>query len=151
MSQLSLVIGSDHAGLNLKNHLCKWLADQGYAIEDYGVYSPESMDYPDIAAKVGRAVAAQQFERGILVCGSGIGVAIAANKIAGIRAVCCQDTISARLSREHNNANILTLGERLSTEMVAQEIVSTWLQTDFQAGRHCQRVDKITALESTDA
>lgn len=142
-----LALGSDHAGLNLKNHLLDWLREQGHDVHDYGVHSPESMDYPDIAATVARAVASGQHAKGIIVCGSGLGVSIAANKIAGIRAVPCTDPISARLSREHNDCNVLTLGERLTTPMVAEEIITTWLKAEFQAGRHCQRVDKITALE----
>lgn len=145
-----LAIGSDHAGLNLKNHLVQWLRERGHEVEDHGVHSPESMDYPDIAATVARAVAGAK-GRGILVCGSGIGVAIAANKIAGIRAVPCQDPIAARLSREHNDSNLLTLGERLTTPMVAEQIVQVWLETAFAGGRHCGRIDKITALEQEHA
>ncbi|HEY9841520.1 MAG: ribose 5-phosphate isomerase B [Candidatus Sericytochromatia bacterium] len=147
----SIAIGSDHAGLNLKQHLLGWLREQGHQVEDYGVHSPESMDYPDIAATVGRAVAAGSHAKGILVCGSGIGVAIAANKIHGIRAVPCQDPIAARLSREHNDTNLLTLGERLTTPMVAEEIVTAWLTAAFAGGRHCRRVEKISALEQEHA
>lgn len=147
----SLAIGSDHAGLNLKNHLVQWLRAQGRSVEDYGVHTGESMDYPDIAATVARAVAAGTHHQGILVCGSGIGVAIAANKVAGIRAVPCQDPISARLSREHNDTNVLTLGERLTTPMVAEEIVTAWLAGVFAEGRHCRRIDKIAALEQEHA
>ena len=147
MAEITLAIGSDHAGLKLKNHLLEWLRAQGHTVEDYGVHSPESMDYPDIAATVARAVAAGHQHRGILVCGSGIGVSIAANKIAGIRAVPCQDPIAARLSREHNDSNLLTLGERLSTPMVAEVIVTAWLEAEFAGGRHCQRIDKISTLE----
>lgn len=143
----TLAIGSDHAGLNLKNHLVAWLRAQGREVEDYGVTTPESMDYPDIAATVARAVSDGVHARGLLVCGSGLGVAIAANKIAGIRAVSCVDPIAARLSREHNDANVLTLGERLTTPMVAEEIVTVWLATAFAGGRHLQRVEKLRALE----
>lgn len=148
MVSFQLAMGCDHAGLNLKNHLVQWLQNQGHSVKDFGVYNTQSMDYPDIAATVAQSVAKGDYQRGILVCGSGIGVSIAANKIAGIRAVPCQDTISARLSRQHNDTNVLTLGERLTTSMIAEEIVTVWLQTEFEAGRHCQRVDKITALES---
>ena len=143
----SLAIGSDHAGLNLKQHLVGWLREQGYEVQDYGVHSSDSMDYPDIAAEVAQAVAAVSNGRGILVCGSGIGVSIAANKVAGIRAVPCQDPVAARLSRQHNDSNLLTLGERLTTSLVAEAIVSAWLETPFEAGRHTRRIDKITALE----
>lgn len=148
MASFQLAVGCDHAGLNLKNHLVQWLQSQGHRVNDFGVYTNQSMDYPDIAATVAHAVASGDYPRGILICGSGIGVSIAANKVAGIRAVPCQDIISARLSRQHNDTNVLTLGERLTTSMVAEEIVTVWLETEFQAGRHCQRVEKISALES---
>lgn len=151
MNSPSLAIGSDHAGLQLKNHLVQWLQQRGHTVTDYGVNSPASVDYPDIAATVGRAVAAGSSPLGILVCGSGIGVSIAANKVPGVRAAHCHDPLSARLSREHNNANILTLGERLVTPLVAEEIVSAWLEAQFAGGRHQQRVAKITALEAPDA
>lgn len=148
MSDTSLALGSDHAGLNLKNHLFDWLQKQGYTVKDYGVHLPESMDYPDIAATVAKAVASKAHSKGILVCGSGIGVAIAANKISGIRAARCQDSLSARLSREHNDANILTLGDRLVTPMVAEEIVAVWLNTAFEGGRHQRRIDKLATLDT---
>lgn len=144
----TLILGSDHAGLKLKNHLLQWLQGQAYTVEDCGVFTPESMDYPDIAATVGRQVLATSEALGILVCGSGIGVAIAANKLRGIRAAHCHDPISARLSRQHNNANVLTLGERLVTPLLAEEIVRAWLAATFEGGRHQQRVDKMAALES---
>lgn len=143
-----LILGSDHAGLTLKNHLLQWLQDQGHAVEDCGVFSSESMDYPDIAEAVARQVSASPGSLGILVCGSGIGVSIAANKVHGIRAAHCHDPISARLSRQHNDANVLTLGERLVTPLMAEAIVSAWLAATFEGGRHQQRVDKMTALES---
>lgn len=148
MSEFSLALGSDHAGLSLKNHLVTWLREQGYSIHDYGVHSPESMDYPDIAATVARAVASGQQSQGLLVCGSGIGVAISANKVPGIRAARCHDPLSARLAREHNDANVLTLGDRLITPMVAETVVTAWLEAQFEGGRHQRRVDKIGALES---
>lgn len=144
----TLILGSDHAGLKLKNHLLQWLQEQAYTVQDCGVFTPESMDYPDIAAAVGRQVLATPGALGILVCGSGIGVAIAANKLRGIRAAHCHDPISARLSRQHNDANVLTLGERLVTPLLAEEIVSSWLAAAFEGGRHQQRVDKMAALES---
>lgn len=147
----SLALGSDHAGLNLKNHMAEWLKAQGYEVEDFGTFTPESMDYPDIAATVARAVASGQHGRGLLICGSGLGVAIAANKIDGIRAVTCTDPISARLSREHNDANVLTMGERLTTPMVAEEIAHVWLNTSFAGGRHGRRIEKIQSLEQKHA
>lgn len=148
---MQLVIGSDHAGFNLKQHLVPWLEKQGHKVLDVGPATPDSVDYPDFAATVARAVANGTAEQGILVCGSGIGVAIAANKIAGIRAAQCYDLISARLSRQHNDANIITLGERLVTPTVAEEILSVWLTTAFEGGRHSQRITKIHALEAPDA
>jgi len=151
MSVKKLMLGSDHAGLILKNHLLHCLQEQGYTVEDCGVFNSQSMDYPDIAAQVSRAVANGEAPLGILVCGSGIGVAIAANKIQGVRAAHCHDPISARLSREHNDANILTLGERLVTPLLAEEIVTAWLAAEFAGGRHQNRIDKITALEQHHA
>ncbi|MGV3526742.1 MAG: ribose 5-phosphate isomerase B [Candidatus Sericytochromatia bacterium] len=151
MNSPSLALGADHAGWQLKNHLVQWLQQQGHTVTDYGVNGPASVDYPDLAATVGRAVAAGTQTLGILVCGSGIGVSIAANKVPGVRAAHCHDPISARLSREHNDANVLTLGERLVTPLVAEEIVSAWLEAQFAGGRHQQRVAKITALEASHA
>ena len=148
---LSLVMGSDHAGLQLKNHLVQWLQEQGHTVDDRGVNSPESMDYPDIAGEVAEAVSSGTFKQGILVCGSGIGVAIAANKVSGVRAARCLDPLSASLSRQHNDSNILTLGERLITPTVAETVVKAWLNTEFEGGRHQRRVDKIHSLETPDA
>ncbi len=143
-----LALGSDHAGLQLKNHLAHWLTAQGFSFKDFGVFNADSMDYPDIAKPVAEAVSQGDFSRGILVCGSGIGINISANKVTGIRAAQCHDPVSARLSRQHNNANILTLGERIVTPLLAEEIVSVWLNTPFEGGRHQRRVDKIHDLES---
>jgi len=149
MTQPTLILGSDHAGLHLKNHLLKWLQGQRFQVQDLGVFTPESMDYPDIAEQLARAVVATPDSLGILVCGSGIGVCIAANKIQGARAALCHDPVSAGLSREHNNANILTLGERIITPLLAETVVSAWLAAEFAGGRHQQRVEKITHLENT--
>ena len=107
---MTIAVGSDHGGFVLKQSIVEHLRQSGYSIEDFGVHSPESADYPDVAKKVAEAVARGEYEKGILFCGTGIGVAIAANKVAGIRAANCQDVFSAKMSREHNNANILTLG-----------------------------------------
>lgn len=143
-----LAIGSDHAGLALKNHLLRWLEAQKIPCKDYGVFDTTSMDYPDIARPVAEAVAKGTHERGILVCGSGIGINISANKVHGIRAAQCHDPISAKLSRQHNDANILTLGERIVTPLIAEAIVEAWLNTPFEGGRHQRRVDKIHTLEN---
>lgn len=144
---MRIALGADHGGYVLKEEIKKWLAAQGYEYQDYGTHSADSCDYPDIAAAVAGSVASGQCEKGIIVCGTGIGVSIAANKVKGIRAALCHDTFSARASREHNDANILTLGERVIGRGLALDIVDVWLCSEFAGGRHKARVDKITALE----
>lgn len=144
---MQIAIGSDHGGFVLKEEIKKWLQENGYQYEDFGTHSTESCDYPDIAGAVAQAVASGQDKLGIIVCGTGIGVSIVANKVKGIRAALCHDTFSARASREHNDANILTLGERVIGRGLALEIVEVWLKSEFAGGRHKTRVDKISALE----
>ncbi len=144
---MKVAIGSDHGGFSLKEDIKAYLTELGYEYEDFGVHTTDSVDYPDIAAPVARAIVEGKFERGILICGTGIGIGIAANKVAGIRAALCHDTFSARASREHNNANILTLGERVIGPGLAKDIVKIWLETDFSGGRHERRVEKISQLE----
>lgn len=144
---MKIAIGSDHGGYILKEEIKKWLSENGYEYEDFGTHSTDSCDYPDIARAVARAVAAEPGRLGIIVCGTGIGVSIVANKVKGIRAALCNDTFSARASREHNNANILTLGERVIGRGLALDIVKVWLTSEFAGGRHQTRVDKISALE----
>jgi ribose 5-phosphate isomerase B len=144
---LKIALGSDHGGFNLKEEIKKWLEEKDYGFTDYGTYSTESCDYPDVALKVARAVAAGECTHGILVCGTGIGVSIVANKVPGIRAALCHDTFSARASREHNNANVLALGERVIGRGLALDIVETWLNASFSGGRHQRRVDIINALD----
>lgn len=144
---MKVAIGCDHGGLNLKKEIKELLLSLGHEVEDFGTYSIESCDYPDIAVPVSRAVVEGKAERGILICGTGIGIGIAANKIAGIRAALCHDTFSARASREHNNANVLTLGERVIGIGLAKDIVTIWMATEFEGGRHGRRVEKIMALE----
>lgn len=143
-----IAIGSDHGGFNLKEEVKKMLTEQNVEFRDFGTHSAESIDYPDIACKVGQAVAAGECTRGIIICGTGIGVSIAANKMKGIRAALCHDVFSAQMSREHNDANILTMGERVIGPGLACMIVSTWLKTEFAGGRHGRRVDKISQLEA---
>lgn len=143
---MTIAIGADHAGFELKQYIKNSLEDKGYTVEDFGTYSTESVDYPDFAAPTARAVADGKAEMGILVCGSGIGVNITANKIQGIRAANCLTTEMAALSRQHNNANMLTLGSRLVDEKTAEEIVTTFLETPFEGGRHENRVNKIHSL-----
>ena len=144
---MKVALGSDHAGFAMKGALKAILESWGHEVDDLGAYSEESVDYPDFAAKVGRGVAAGDYEAGILICGTGLGMTIAANKIKGVRAVVAHDTFSARMSRAHNNANVLALGARVIGEGLAEEIVKVWLSTEFEGGRHQRRVDKLTRLE----
>ena len=143
-----LAIASDHGGFALKQEIMAHLKDCGVAFEDLGTYSEESVDYPVYAAKLGRAVAAGEYERGILICGTGIGISMAANKIRGIRCALCSDCYSAEMSRRHNNANVLALGGRTLGAELAKKITDTFLATEFEGGRHQRRVDLIMALES---
>lgn len=143
MDKIKIAIGSDHGGFEYKASIIKALQDKGYEVVDMGTYSPESCDYPIIAKKVARAVAKGDFEKGILVCGTGIGMSMAANKVKGIRAAVCGDTFSARATRAHNNANILCLGQRVVGEGLALDIVNIWLTTKFEGGRHERRVNMI--------
>jgi len=140
-------IGSDHGGFNLKEEIKKLLTEQQIEFRDFGTHSAESVDYPDIAQKVAQSVVAGECTRGIVICGTGIGISIAANKIKGIRAALCHDEFSAKMSREHNDANVLAMGERVIGPGLARMIVSTWLTTEFAGGRHGRRVDKISQLE----
>jgi ribose 5-phosphate isomerase B len=144
---MRIAIGADHAGFGLKEEIRKTLAELGLSVEDFGTKSSDSVDYPDFAEKVARLVAAGEFDRGILVCGTGIGMAIAANKIPGIRAATVTDVEMARLSREHNNANVLAVGGRILDRKRALEIVRAFLETPFAGDRHQRRIDKITNLE----
>jgi ribose 5-phosphate isomerase B len=140
-------LGADHAGFPLKEDLKAWLITGGYDVVDFGTQSAESVDYPDYAAAVGSAMTAGKADCGVLVCGTGIGMAIAANKLPGIRAAACSDAYTARMSREHNDANILALGARITGRDAAIEILETWLAATFAGGRHARRVDKIVALD----
>ena len=144
---MKIAIASDHAGFELKEKLKEFLNELGYGYKDFGTFSKESVDYPDYALRVAESVAEKKFERGILVCGTGIGMSMAANKVPGIRAALCYDEKTARLSREHNDANILTLGARLTSEKKAKEIVKVWLKTEFAGGRHSRRLKKIEEIE----
>jgi len=144
---LKIVIGSDHAGLEMKQEISSNLLEQGYEVIDCGTYSADSVDYPDIAEQVTCEVLKQEIP-GILICGTGIGISIAANKIHGIRAALCTNEYTARLARQHNDANILALGSRVTAVSYALEIVTAFLKTDFEAGRHNKRVEKIGILEN---
>ena len=138
-----IAIGSDHGGYNLKNKIIKFLEEKGYEIKDYGTYSTDSCDYPVYAKAVAKSVANGENEKGILVCGSGIGVSIAANKVKGVRAALCHESHSAMLSRLHNNANVLCLGERITGESLALDIVDVWLKSEYEGGRHQRRIDML--------
>jgi ribose 5-phosphate isomerase B len=144
---MRVALGSDHAGVGLKEEIKRLLDDLQIEYRDFGTHTEEAVDYPDFAESVARPVASGAFDRGILVCGTGIGMAIAANKVAGIRAAPVSDLDSARLAREHNEANVLALGARLTPKERALEIVRAFLDTPFGGGRHERRIRKITALE----
>lgn len=146
-SDSKLVIGSDHAGFDLKETLKAYLAELEYRCEDVGAFSTESVDYPDIALAVAEQVVQQPDRLGIIIDGAGIGSAISANKVPGIRAATCHDVYTARNSRLHNNANVLSMGSRVIGIDVAKDILHTWLNTDFGGGRHKRRVDKIADIE----
>ena len=148
MSRMRIALGADHAGFELKEKIKQHLLTQGFDICDRGTDSAESVDYPDFARAVGEEVSAAKAEWGILVCGAGIGMAIAANKVPGIRAANIHNEIEAQLSREHNNTNVLALGGRMLDETTALGIVDRWLNTAFAGGRHQRRIDKISEMET---
>ena len=143
-----IAIGSDHGGYELKNHIIKHLEEKGIELNDVGCFSEDSVDYPDIAEKVCAEINEGRAERGILICGTGIGISIAANKIKGIRAALCSDVYSAKMCRQHNNANVVCLGGRVTGRELAFMIVDTYLNEQFEGGRHQKRIDKIHALEN---
>lgn len=142
-----IAIGSDHGGVNLKETVKKFLEQKGLEYKDFGTNSTDSCDYPDYAKAVCDAVVSGECDKGILICGTGIGMSIAANKVKGIRAAHVTDTYSAAKTREHNNANVICLGERITGCDLALEIVNAYLNAEFQGGRHQTRVDKIMAFE----
>ncbi|AQM59613.1 MULTISPECIES: ribose 5-phosphate isomerase B [Clostridium] len=144
---MKIALGSDHGGFKLKNEIISYLKENGYEIKDFGTYTTESCDYPEYAQKVAEVVANKEFDFGILVCGTGIGISMSANKVPGIRAALCSDTFSAHATREHNNANILALGERVVGPGLAIDIVKTFLNSEFEGGRHQNRIDKISEIE----
>ncbi len=143
MSRKPIAIASDHAGYDLKTTLARELAEMGYDVLDLGTDGTQSVDYPDFAAALAKVVRAGEAERGVLICGTGIGMAMAANRHPGVRAAVCWDETSARLTREHNDANVLALGARLLGTEVAKDCLRTFLTTDFAGGRHVGRVAKI--------
>lgn len=143
-----IAIGSDHGGYELKEHVKKHLVENGVEVKDFGTFSEASVDYPDCAKPVCEAVINGEAERGILLCGTGIGISIAANKYKGIRAALCSDVYSATMAKQHNNANILCLGGRVTGRELAFMIVDTWLKTEFEGGRHADRIKKIHDIEN---
>ena len=143
---MRIAIGSDHRGFTLKQLIIKLITEAGYGYEDFGCYSSESVDYPDIALKVAEAVAKGDFDRGILICGTGLGMSIAANKVKGIRAAMCYNVFSARRARKHNDANICCLAAEEGKARVPA-IIETFLTTDFEGGRHQERLNKIREIE----
>lgn len=144
---MRIALGSDHGGFLLKSEIKKHLEEKGIEFEDMGCFSTESVDYPDIGQAVGEAIVRGEFDKGIICCGTGIGISISANKVPGIRAALCGDCFSAKASREHNDANVLALGERVIGVELAKMIVDVWLSSEFLGGRHGRRVGKIAKIE----
>jgi len=144
---MRLALGCDHGGLRLKQHIKAVLIELGHTVDDLGTHDSKSTDYPDYAEKVARRVAAGESDRGVLVCGTGIGMSIAANKVDGVRAAVVSDAFSARMASEHNDARVLCLGERVVGTSLAELCLKAWLDAEFEGGRHSRRVDKITALQ----
>jgi ribose 5-phosphate isomerase B len=143
---MRIAIGCDHRGLNLKQFIITLITEAEHSYEDFGCYTTDSVDYPDMAKKVAEAVAKDDFDHGILICDTGIGMSIAANKVKGIRAALCYNAFSARRARQHNDANILCLGAELGQDSIA-EIVEAYVTSEFEGGRHQRRLDKIRAME----
>ncbi|WP_033126003.1 ribose 5-phosphate isomerase B [Eubacterium sp. ER2] len=143
-------IGNDHSAVEMKKEVMKFLQDLGYEVINYGTDSTESCDYPVYGEKIGRAVVAKEVDLGILICGTGVGISLAANKVKGVRAVVCSEPYSARLSRQHNNTNILAFGARVVGIELAKMIIEEWLNAEFEGGRHQRRVDMIMDIEKRD-
>jgi ribose 5-phosphate isomerase B len=148
---MKIAIGSDHAGFDLKEVIKNHLQELGHEFKDFGTFDESSVDYPDYAFYVGKAVQSGQYDRGILICGTGIGMSIAANKIPGIRCALCHDVFSAKATRNHNDSNILAMGARVIGNTLALKVLDAWLQAEFEGGRHARRVDKISNIEDTMA
>ncbi len=140
---MKIAIGCDHGGYELKEKIKGFLSENGYEFEDYGTYSEDSVDYPEYGKKVGQAVVDGKADKGIVVCGTGIGISIAANKVNGVRAALVHDLKSAALTRQHNDSNVLAIGGRIVDHDLAIEITKTWLTTEFEGGRHLRRIEKI--------
>ena len=145
---MKIVLANDHSAVDLKKEIKEYLEEKGYEVIDVGTNSTESCDYPVYGAKVAKAVASGEVEQGILICGTGVGISLAANKVKGIRCVVCSEPYSAKLSKQHNNTNILAFGARVVGIEMAKMIVTEWLNAEFLGGRHQKRVDMIMALEN---
>ncbi len=145
---MRIAIGSDHAATSLKQEIGQELTALGHEVTDFGVQAQERADYPDVALPLARAVAAKQYDRGVLLCGTGIGMSIVANKVRGVRAALCTDPYMARMAREHNNAQILCLGARVIGSGLAIEILHAFLANEFEGGRHAERLEKISQAET---
>ena len=148
---MKIAIGNDHAAVDMKNAVAKHLRDLGYEVVNFGTDTGESCDYPVYGKRVADAVASGKCDLGVLICGTGIGISLAANKVKGIRAVACSEPYSAKMARAHNNANIVCFGARVIGEATALEIVDAFLSSSFEGGRHSRRVDMITAIENGEA
>lgn len=145
---MKVALACDHGAFEYKEIVKEMLEQEGYEVKDFGCYCADSIDYPDTAAPAAKAVAAKEYERGIVICGTGIGVSMAANKIKGIRCALCSDPVSAKLTREHNDSNMLAMGQRVIGVEVMKEIVRVWMRTEFSGdARHQRRIDKLMALE----
>jgi ribose 5-phosphate isomerase B len=145
---MKIAIGSDHRGFEVKRRIAAVLQQMGHEVEDVGPHSKDSVDYPDYAFQVGLAVSEGRAQRGVLICGTGIGMCIAANKVKGVRAAPCHDSITAEMSRRHNDANVLSLSADLLGEELIERMLRIWLETEFESGRHARRVEKITRFET---
>ncbi len=148
---MKIAIGSDHAGFALKEAIKKHLEAKGHTYKDFGTFDESSVDYPDYAFYVGKAVQMGEYDRGILICGTGIGMSIAANKICGIRCALCHDVYSAKMTRKHNDSNVLAMGARVIGNTLALKVTDAWLEAEFEGGRHARRVEKISNIEDTMA
>ena len=145
---MKIAIGNDHAALELKNHIVDYLVKEGHEVVNFGTDTPASTDYPIYGARVAHAVANGECERGVVICGTGIGISISANKVKGIRCALCSEPVSAKLTRQHNDANVLAMGARIIGPAMAEEIVHTFLTTEFEGGRHEKRIAKLMAIEN---
>ena len=144
---MKIAVASDHRGVRVKGQILAQIADMGFEALDFGPNEEKSVDYPDYAAKVGEAIANGSIDRGILICGTGMGMCITVNKFRGVRGVSCHDDVTAEMSRRHNNANVMCLSADMLGDKLLNRIVDIWMKTDFESGRHQRRLDKITAIE----